>query len=248
MSTANIPISLDKIQQFVVQFACRTPIRTGFSSAERKALENLLRDSNPELFQLFSDENRNAPYFFQASRQHIIESVTITVPSLVLTNDSVTLLSPVRLGGKFLPGRGESLDTTDLNKRMSDILFVIHNSIRGLRYNRTGKIFELLLGQFQQEDKVRLFQKLVSSDLSLAEVGELDLAFAQYVEMEGETYNIRTVIKYQQLDLGDTFQLGVRVDINNRKLRDRLDPPEIEKVWTLADKKIWEHLSAIIVE
>jgi len=242
------PVSHEKFQQFIVQFACRTPIRNDFSSAERKALENILKELNPELFQLFSDETQpNSPYFFQAARQYIIDAVTITVPSLILANDSVTLLSPVKIGGRFLVGRGTSLDTADLNKKMSDILFQMQNTVRGLRYNRAGKIFEMLIGPFGQEDKDTLLRKLISSDFDLRAVGELDLTFARYVDLDGEPHNIQTVIKYQQLSLGDTFQLGVRVDINNRKLKERLDPTEIEKVWARADSAIFEHLDAILV-
>ncbi len=249
MTTMNYPVSHEKFQQFIVQFACRTPIRKDFSSAERKALENVLKELNPELFQLFSDETQpRSPYFFQAAREYIIDAVTITVPSLILTNDSVTLLSPVKIGGRFLVGRGNSLDTTDLNKKMSDILFQIQNTVRGLRANRAGKIFEMLVGPFGQEDKDKLLRKLISSEFSLGDVGELDLKFARYVDLEGEPHNIQTVIKYQQLNLGDTFQLGLRVDINNRKLKERLDPADIEKVWARADSLIFQHLDTILVE
>lgn len=249
MATTKFPFSNEKVQQFIVQFACRTPIRKDFSSAERKALENLLRDVDQERFQLFSDEAaQNVPYFFQAARQHIIDAVTIAVPSFILTNDSVTLLAPIKIGPKFLEGRGNSFDTSDLNKKMSSILFQVQNAIRGIRYNRAGKIFHLLLGPFGEEDKGRLFQKLISPELSLEDVGELDLDFARYVGLDGELHNIKTVLKHRQMNIGDTFQLDVRVDINNRKQKDRLDPPEIEKVWARADKVIFDHLAAIFVE
>jgi hypothetical protein len=239
---------VDQVQQFVVQFACRTPTRKDISPAERKALENVLKDSNRELFQLFSDETaRNSPYLFQASRQHNVDAVTVTVPSLILTNDSVTLLAPVRLGGRFLLGSGETLETSVLNKSMVDILVKVQDAIRGLRFNRAGKIFELLLGPYDQEDKGRIFEKLISTSMSLSEIGELDLAFARYTDIDGRTYNIKSVIKYQQMNLADRFQLGVRVDINNRKLGDRLDPRDIEKVWGLADQQIWNHLESILV-
>ncbi len=243
-----MPIPVDQVQQFAVQFACRTPIRKDISAAEKKALENTLRDSNPELFQLFSDETaRNSPYLFQAARQHVVGAVTVTVPSLSLANDSVTLLAPVRLGGTFLPGRGETLDTGVLNRSMVDILFKVQDTIRGLRFNRAGKIFDFLLGPYEQDDKSRIFEKLLSANMTLSEIGDLDLAFARYTDIDGGTYNIRSVIKYQQMSLADRFQLGVRVDINNRRLSERLDPRDIERVWALADRQIWDHLESILV-
>jgi hypothetical protein len=242
-----MPLPTDKVQQFAVQFACRTPVRTDLSPSERKSLENLLRDTNPEAFQLFSDASgRNTPYLFQAARQHAIGAVTVTVPSFILANDSVTLLAPIRLGGQYVAGQGASLETNALNRNMVDILFKIQNAIRSLRFNRAGKIFEFLLGPYQPEDKQRLFGNLIVPSLDLSTVGELDFSFARYTQLDGLSYNIRTDIKYQQLSLGDSFQLGVRVDINNRELRERLDPDEVNRYWSVADQQIWTHLDSIL--
>ncbi|MBI4713060.1 MAG: hypothetical protein HY762_07155 [Planctomycetes bacterium] len=44
-----------KIQNLVIHFAFRIPIRKELGSGERKTLENQLRDLDNEFFQLFDD-------------------------------------------------------------------------------------------------------------------------------------------------------------------------------------------------
>ncbi len=236
-----MPFPPDKTKQFAVQFACRIPARKELSAAERKALENILRDLDPEMFQIFHEEH-NVANLFQASRQHHVGPATITAPSFIFANDSVTLLSLIEWSGSLL--RNRTVDTSPLNKKMAHILFEIQNTLKGLRYHRAGKIFEFVIGPFNPEDKRNLLPKLMMD--TLADIGELNITFAKYVKLDEEMYNFQTVILYNQLELGHPFDLVVRVDINNRQLAESMDPGEIEKVWGRADKAIAEHLDSII--
>lgn len=238
----SIPNNL--IQQFVVQFACRTPTRKQLQSAEKKALENILRELDPDFFQLFEDPaSANAQQLFQVSKQHVVGASTITMPSLMFSSNSVTLLHPVKIAGQTLVTTG-SLETKDQNKPMSEKLFEIQQAIRTLKYQRAGKIFEVVLGPFEKENKSKLFEKMFS--MRLDDIGEVNLTFARYLEVGDQWYNLQTVVNYQQAKLGDRFVLAVRVDINNRNLANSLEPGQIIQIWDCADSLIWEHIENVL--
>ncbi len=239
-----MPISNDLIQQFVVQFACRTPTRKQLQSAEKKALENVLREVDPDFFQLFEDPaSAGSQQLFQVSKQHVVGASTVTMPSLIFSSNSVTLLYPVKIAGHTLLAGG-SLETKDQNKPMSQKLFEIQQAVRTLKYQRAGKIFEFVLGPFEGENKSGLFGKLFS--MGLHDVGEVNLTFARYHEIEREWHNLQTIVNYQQAKLEDRFMLALRVDINNRNLANSLEPSEIVKVWDCADSLIWDHIENVL--
>lgn len=235
-----MPFPPEKTKQFAVQFACRTPVRKELASAERKAIENVLRDLDPETFQIFHEEH-NAANLFQVSRQHHVGPNTLTVPAFVLSNDSVALLSLIMAGGALI--KGKNFDTKNDNKKMASVLFEVQNALKGLRYHRAGKIYEVVLGPFMPEEKKRL-SKMISQPLE--NVGEVAFAFAKYVSIDGNVYNFKTELKFRQLNLGDPFDLMVRVDINNRQLEDSMEPGQIEKVWGEADRHIAGHLDSLL--
>jgi len=237
---------IDRINQFVVHFACRIPARNDMSSADRKALENVLQELDPDLFQLFpTDVGRKSPYLFESHRQYLVEAATVTVPSFVLSGNSVTLLNPVKLGGKFLSRTNSSLSTSHLNKKMTRYLIKFQDTLRALRYNRAGKIFEYVLGPFNPDEKEKLFKSLFNLDLK--DVGGIKLLFSRYVDIDKQKYNIQTSVEYQQAKLDQSFRVGVRVDINNRDLKESLDPREIERIWSNADAEINDHLDNLII-
>jgi hypothetical protein len=239
-----MPIPNKLIQQFVVQFACRTPIRKQLQSAEKKALENILRDKDPDYFQLFEDPSTaNMQQLFQVSKQHVVGASTITMPSLMFSNNSVTLLHPVKIAGQTLVAT-ESLETKEQNKVMSERLFEIQQAIRTLKYQRAGKIFEFVLGPFEKDNKPKLFGKMFS--MGLDDVGEVNLAFARYHKVGSQWYNLQTVVGYQQATLEDRFVLTIRVDINNRNLANSLEPVQIVQIWDCADTLIWDHLENVL--
>lgn len=236
-----MPFPPDRTKQFMVQFACRTPARKELSAADRKALENVLRGLDADLFQIFHDEH-NAVNLFQVSRQHQVGPTTITVPSLVLANDSVTLLSLIMAGGTKI--KNKSFDTSDQNKKMASILFEVQNALKGLRYHRAGKIFEIVLGPFSPDEKPRIFSKLIAHPLD--EIGELTLTFAKYTKIDESVYNFKTVITYNHLELSHQFDVIIRIDINNRQLEESLEPGQIERVWGEADRQIAAYLDSLL--
>lgn len=233
-----------KVGQFIVQFAFRIPIRTELTSSERKALEDELRVLDPELFQLFDGTVIKGPAtLFQATRQLPIEASTIMVPSFVFSKNSFSFIWPVRMLKKHVSDI-RSFDTTDMNRRMSEWVVRVQNTISNSHCQRTGKIYEIVLGRFTQEEKVNLFQRLFSIDLS--DVGGTNLTFTRYVESENLLYNIQTNIHYAQPDLKSDFDISVRIDINNRHLQRSIEPHLMEKVWSFADATIDSHLEKLL--
>jgi len=237
-----MPFPPEKTKQFAVQFACKTPARKELAAAERKALENVLKGLDPESFQIIHEE-QNAVTLFQASRQHHIGPATLTVPSFVLSNGSVTLLSLVMAQSQLINKR-RALDTTELNKPMAHVLFEVQNALKGLRYHRAGKIFEIVMGPFMPNEKHRILSKIMACPLE--DVGELNLAFAHYRRIDGKIYNFKSVIGFNQLELAHQFDVIMRVDINNRELADSMEPGEIERVWGQADSHVVSYLDEII--
>ena len=231
----------ERTKQFAVQFACRTPARKELSAAERKALENVLKGLDSDSFQIFHEEH-NVATLFQVSRQHHSGPMTLSVPSFVLSNDSVTLLSLIMAQGQLLKGR--TFDTSQLNKPMAQVLFEVQNTLKGLRYHRAGKIFEIVIGPFMPNEKSQILSKIMACPLD--DIGELNLAFANYRTIDGSVYNFKSVITFNQLELEHQFDVIVRVDINNRQLADSMEPGEIERVWGQADKHIGSYVDEMI--
>lgn len=233
----------DRVQQFIVQFACRIPIRNELSAGEKSALENL-RDLNPETFQLFNKPPfRNPLALFEVLRQHTIDANTIQMPSFVFSRDSFSFIFPIKLMSQFIAGV-DSMDTRTLNKKVSPWIVEVENAVSNCRCQRAGKIYEFVLGPFTCGDKKKIFDKLSSRNLD--DVGEFNMVFARYLDVRGTVYNIQTAIGYLQPQLNADFVINVRADINNRKLLQSMEPVDIERVWAFADSVIAEHLTNIL--
>lgn len=233
-----------KIQQLVIQFACRIPVRRELSAGEKKALENVLKSLDPEVFQLFDEPlQKNPACLFQVLRQLPVEATTITMPSFVLSNDSFSFLYPIKMVDKTVLRIG-SIDAGDINRKMLSWVTKVQEVINNPHCQRTGKIYELVLGRFSPSDKQLIFKELFSTDLKA--IGELVLTFANYHISGGDVYNIQNNIRYLQNKLEDDFFLSLRIDINNRNLFTTMEPRDIEKVWNFADSIIDSHLKNIL--
>jgi hypothetical protein len=233
-----------KIQQLIVQFAFKIPIRKECNPGEKRALSNVLKELDPEVFQLFDETlQRNPGCLFQVLRQLPVEATTITVPSFVLTNEGFSFIYPLKMVGKPVLGIG-SIDGRDANQKMLGWLSKVQEVIPNPLCQRTGKIYELVLGRFSQEEKKQIFSQLFSSDLS--NIGELNFTFAEYRNEVSDIYNIQNNIRFSQMKLGEGFFVTLRIDINNRNLFSRMESRDINKVWNFADAIIDDHLRTII--
>lgn len=234
----------NNVVQFVVQFAFRIPIRNKLTLSEIKALEDGLKALDPEHFQLFDGTGIKGPAtLFQATQQLPIGAGTIIVPSFVFSKNSFSFIWPVRMLRKYV-SRLKSFDTTDMNLQMSEWCLAVQNTVSNLHCQRTGKIYEIVLGRFAEGKKADLFQKLFL--INLSDVGETHLTFSRYVESENLLYNISTNINYRQLDLKSDFDIGMRIDINNRKLERSIEPPLMKTVWSFADATIDKHIEELL--
>jgi len=229
-----------KTQQVVVQFAGRIPTRKELTSSEKKVIESVLKERDPEHFQLCPDESS---HLFQASRQYSIGSAIVTLPTFILSNISVSVFSLLKLGEvdhtKDFPSNMSSR-----NQEMANILFEIQSVLKGLKYIRAGKIFEFVLGPFEPAEKRIIFNSLLAEELF--DVTELNLQFTKHIDIEGELHNFQTFVTLLQPKIEGPFQVALRVDINNRKLVESLDPNEIITFWRRADTKISEYLDTIL--
>ena len=235
---------IEKIKQFIIQFAFRIPIRKELTGGEKKALENVLKDLNSEHFQLFEDVASKSPAtLFQVVHQLPIGPGTIMIPSFVFSNNSFSFIWPVYMLNKFIPDFS-SLDTSNINKQMSGWVVKVQDVIKNLNCHRTGKIYEMVLGPFTQTEKVSILQELFS--INLNEVGEVNLEFAKYIKEENFDYNIQTNINYVQPTLEHNFDIRMRIDINNRELKTSMEPSLMAKVWNFADAKISSHLEGLL--
>lgn len=233
-----------KVKQFIIQFAFRIPTRKELTVSEKKMLENALREVDPQQFQLLQETAGSGPgTLFQFIHQIPVGPGTITIPSFILSNNSFSFIWPVRMGNQWIPGF-DSFDTRDMNRRISGWVVTVQNAITNSSCHRAGKIYEMLLGPFPEADKANLLQALFSMDLD--EVGEISLGFAKYIKSDSSIHNIQTNINYVQQKLGDSFDIRMRVDINNRDLVTSMEPGLMERTWNFADDAIGTYLSGLL--
>ncbi|NQS89176.1 hypothetical protein HQ584_05245 [Patescibacteria group bacterium] len=243
MTNISIP-DMQKLKQFIIQFAFRVPIRKELTGGEKKALENVLKNLDAEHFQLFEETASKSPAtLFQVIHQLPIGPGTIMVPSFTFLNGSFSFIWPVYMFDQYASDFN-SLDTSDMNKKMSGWIVTVQNVIGNSNCHRTGKIYEIVLGPFSQAEKVDVFQKLFS--INLDDVGEVNLTFAKYIKSGNSTYNIQTNINYMQRTLEDNFDIRMRVDINNRKLETFMEPNSMGKIWNFADDTMGSYFEELL--
>jgi hypothetical protein len=245
----NIPFPVESIQQFITQFACRMPTRREFDSAAKRNLKEVLTNSTAldnsikDLFQLFDDEvSEKSPYLFQAAKQYVVQHMTVTIPSLVIDHTSITLCHPVKLGRKMF---FNAFDTNDLNKAMSRVLVEIQ-SVSRMNFHRAGKIFEIVAGPFPPNEKAKWLSGIFRYNLD--EVVEGNLVLTPIKKLDSEVFNFQTRLSFQQPNLDAAFNIALRIDINNRELRDSLEPPQVQAVWNQADRHIEAYLKELFGE
>ena len=236
-------------QQFFVQFACRTATRKGLSAGERDALKGLLEEIDSDLFQRFEDAQKGPGVLFQVVREYPIKEITITAPTFIMTNNSIVIFQPIKIGEKLFVNNSKiqtffTQYMPSLNQKTAETFNKIQSVLEHTRYHRAGKILECALAPIGQEQKGKILSKLFGCDFS--EIGEVQLMFAKYIKDKNETYNIQTQVGYQQLKLESPFQLNLKVDINNRDLHESMEPTQIQSVWTKADSLFDNHLESII--
>ena len=236
-------------QQFLVQFACRTATRKGLTVGERDALKGLLEEIDSDLFQRFEDVQKGPGVLFQVVREYPIKEITITAPTFIMTNNSIVIFQPIKIGEKFFVNNSNiktffSQYMPPLNQKMSETFNKIQAVLEHTKYHRAGKILECALAPIVQEQKGSILSKLFGCDFS--EIGEVQLLFTKYIKDKNEIYNIHTQLGYQQSKLESSFQLNLKIDINNRDLHESMEPSQIQSVWTKADSLFDSHLENII--
>ncbi len=241
--------SNNKLEQAAVQFACRTATRKDLTSSEKNTLRGLLEEINPEQFQRFENPNQSTGSgVFEAFAEYPIGAATATVPSFVMNNTSVTILMPLKIGEKDFYGTSirsfMERELPRLNTTMSDTFNKVQGVIRGLRYQRAGKIFEFTLSPTDPESKSRLLEKIFK--YGLGDVSEVRLSLTKTLEDRGQVCNLLTQIAYNQLRPSDPIRLNVRVDINNRELLQSMEPAQIVQAWSKGDALIDSHLESFL--
>jgi len=240
-----MPIPQSKIQQFVVQFACRIPVRKEITAGEKNALENLLRELDHDQFQLpLTEPARDPALLFQVLRQNTIGASIITSPTFTFYRDNFSFYYPIIMMSSYILGYN-SLDTRSKNSIISGWTNRVFDAVNS-RCQRAGKIYLMVIGPFDHSEKRTIFQNLCSENVNLNETGEFNFTFAYYREIEGTTYNILNFINFAHANLSEQFFVTVKVDINNRELQRAMEPPDIKRVWNFADGIIFEHLDNII--
>ncbi len=242
-----MPIPLEKIQQYVVQFACRIPAKRELTRGEKNTLENLLRDVDHEHFQLPQTEPTQDPaLLFQVLHQNTVgqSASVITSPTFTFFRDNFSFYYPLIMMNHYIIGRN-SLETRPMNRDIASLSNKVLDAVNGSCL-RAGKIYIMVLGPFQPDEKATIFQNVCSGNLNLAEIGEFNLSFANYRRETTGVYNILTSINLQVNDLNDPFYVNVRIDINNRILQRAMEPPDMERVWNYADGMIAQHIDTLL--
>ncbi|MBI3291193.1 MAG: hypothetical protein HYZ73_00030 [Elusimicrobia bacterium] len=240
-------ISLDQIPQLVVHYGCRIPLKTELKPSERESLKTLLQEANQEHFQIFQTDTQNvvnmagqSPSLFTVLRQYPMKDGAIaTAPSLIFAPDSITVISLIKAGDSRFTS-SHTIQATEQDRNMREILFKIQGVIKGLRYTRTGKIYELVVGPFSPDKKEAFLKKVIAEPSN--DIAEVDLVLTKIQSANEKRLNINTRLSFQQMKLEDPFRVNIKVDINNRDLQTSMEPREIDSIWNTANSMIESHL------
>lgn len=240
-----LPIQSALIQQFMVQFACRIPTKAEILPAERNSLKEILQNYGElDLFQLFNEGvSETSPHLFQSAKQYFVGNMTITVPSFILSHNSITVVHPIKIAAKtFITN--DSFDTGYLNGIMRDLFLQIQKTLPKVHFNRAGKIFELSVGPLSDANKSALLGNLFRYQLN--HVLEVNLQFTPVRDVGGEQHNLQTRLSCHQPAPGSSYVATVRVDVNNRELKESLEPTQLQQFWNQADGLIGGYLQEIL--
>jgi len=241
----------EKIPQLVVQYGCKIPLRTELKRTERESLKTFLQDFDQEQFQIFPNDPQNAPSqspgLFTVLRQYSMKGGAIaTAPSLVIASDSITVFSLVKAGEENYFTSSRTIPVAEQDRKMKEILIGIQGVIKGLRYTRTGKIYELVVGPFPPAEKEPFLRKVIAAPSN--DIAQVNLVLTKIQSVAGRInlLNVNTQLGLQQMRLEDPFQVNIKIDINNRDLQTSMGAPEIEFVWKSADSMIESHLENLL--
>jgi len=248
-------ISLDPIPQFVVHYACKIPFRTELKPSERDGLKALLQNADAEHFQIFPADAQNLsgigmgianqpPGLLTVFRQYPMEEGAIaTAPTLIFQNDSITIPVLIKVGKKFCTA-SRNVQAKEWDQKMKALLFQLPDVVKGLKYSRIGKVYELVMPIAQ--DKKEAFLRKFLSDPSTG-IAEIGLVITNIHPVEGKNLNINTQLRFQQMTLEQPLVVSLRVDINNRDLATSMDPRDVDFVWNNANAIIESHLEKFMI-
>ncbi|PIP81761.1 MAG: hypothetical protein CO113_16310 [Elusimicrobia bacterium CG_4_9_14_3_um_filter_62_55] len=238
---------LKKAHQYSLQFSCRIPLRTELKASEREALKANLQELDPTHYQIFDAgiqvPQRGPAPLYQVFRQYNMDGGAVaTAPSFFIGTDAITIYHLIKAGERTFH-HDISLQAKDLNKKMETSLFKVAEILKGLRFSRAGKIFEIVI-PYSAGDKPALLKKILADNS--ADIAVVQLVFNRIVAgSSGKLMNINTQVIFQQMKLEDNFNLMVKVDINNRDLANSMEPRDVAAVWKEADELIGASLEAV---
>ena len=248
-------ISLEKIPQLVVHYGCRIPLRTELKPTERESLKALLQEINQEHFQIFQMDSQSmagmglgmagqSPGLFTVFRQYPMQGGAIaTAPTLVILPDSITISALIKAGESFYT-TSRDIQSKEQDQKMRDVMFRISDVIKGLKYTRAGKVYELVVPV--SPDQKETFLKKILAEPS-TDIAEVVLVLTKIQAVSGKTLNINTQLRFQQMKLEDPFIVNIKVDINNRDLQTSMEPRDVDSVWKSANSVIESHLENLLI-
>jgi hypothetical protein len=244
-------IQSPKLQQFVVQFACKTATRKGLTSSEADSVEEILKEKDSENFQKIEKKQQGGTFFIEAYREYTVNEMAITTPIFILNNTNILVFEPVKIGPKeYLQGAqparyfGEIM--REKNRKISNLFSKIQEVLgSSIKFQRAGKIIEFVLAPIAGTEKQSILSKIFTD--CLADVGEINLLLTKYLTQNNQKFNIRAQLGFLQPNIGQPFQLNMKMDINNRNLDDSLEPTAVINIWNMADSLFDSNLEDLIV-
>lgn len=240
---------LKKAHQYSLQFSCRIPLRTELKASEKEALKANLQELDPTHYQIFDagiqvPQGGPAPLFHVFRQYNMSGGAVATAPSFFIGTDAITVFHLIKAGDKTFHHE-MSLQAKDLNKKMETTIFKVAEIVKGLRFSRAGKIFEIVI-PYTAGEKQALLKKILAA--GSADIGAVQLVFNRIVAgSTGKILNINTQLVFQQMKPEDNFNLMVKVDINNRDLENSMEPRDVAAVWKEADELIGASLEAVTI-
>jgi hypothetical protein len=225
----------EKLSTLDVTFACRTsvimPSRDVFDR-----IAAVLREAWQEHFERPMEPGTviaDPPgVIFAMQRRYFLREGFADAPTVLIRPDVLEVHLFRKLNGEVLREAEGDLwvDEPATLHRIRQAFLGLQRVLtdQNYRFHRTSQTFRMDYGLYTQDENLQIERMLRgNADASTHEVKMVATRVRQQAERE---YNYRCDVAFARAPTGDGV-LSLKVDINNRQMRDSLDPHDLETIW-----------------
>jgi hypothetical protein len=234
------PFCQERINQHVVQYACRTTPMRELRPADKKSLFTEIQRVWPDLAdgelpgpQLMQLQNQNQNLRWAWKKSLFLGGGTADISTVLLSNDTFTLVVPRMLNGQAVNlYKRDPWLKEETNSKARQVILKMQD-ILGIEVHRTGKIHELVFAPIMPEELTQLFEHLFGSLDERPSNVQGEFTFVRKVK--GCEYNVNLKLGATPPNLDKPCPVAVRVYVNNRDMSKDLHPEVVSDIWAVGD-------------